>query len=194
MPLLSDAADQAASDAVDLQELRRAVRQLQDAEEIRLVKHRYFRCMDTANHEELRTLLHPELITELIGGTSQVRLRSADAYVDFVREMIHSGIVSQQNGHHPEINVLSDTEAEGRWYLSDMIIDLGQETRTYGTALFDDRYEKHEGRWVIRQMRYERIFEVIEDLDMPLSLTAHKLAEAGVRHPRGRLPVLPEDR
>ena len=181
------------ADDADIGELRRAVRRLEDIEEIRHLKHAYFRCIDTANHEELRTLFHPKVTTELIGGTYQVRLEGADAYVAFIREMIHSGIVSQHNGHHPEIRVINETEAEGRWYLYDLFVDLGKATRMYGTALYEDRYEKLEGRWVIRHSQYRRIFEVMEDLDAPLSLTAHMLAEVGVRHPAGVLPTLPDE-
>lgn len=180
------------ADNVDLAALARDVRRLSDIEAVRRVKHAYFRCIDTAAHDELRTLFHPEVTTELIGATYSVRLNGPDEYVDFIRTIIHAGIVAQHNGHHPEIDILSETEATGRWYLEDVFIDLDKGTRMYGTALYDDTYAKLDGKWLIKHSRYRRIFEVLEPLDKPPNLTAHMLSETGYRHPEGQAVNLQE--
>jgi hypothetical protein len=176
---------------ISMDEIARSLHRLESIHEIQLLKHRYFRCIDTANLAELRELFHPDVTTDLVGGTYQVQLAGADAYVEFIGEMVHAGIVSQHNGHQPEIRIISDDEAEGRWYLYDMFVDLAKNTRMYGTAIYEDRYVRHEGRWVIRHSAYERIYEVVEELDRPLQLSAHLLAKVGKHHAADALPTLP---
>lgn len=182
--------DPAPVSRAEFENLQTAVRRLEDIRAIETLKYRYFRCIDTANLTELRELLHPELETDLRGGDYSVALNGADRFIDFIRAALHSRIVALHQGHHPEIDLLSETEARGRWYLWDDFRDLAAGTRMYGSAIYDDRYVKENGRWLIRETGYVRVFEAVEEVPNPPRLAAHMLGISGRRHAEGNIPTL----
>jgi len=51
-----------------IDELRGDIQRLMDIEAIKQLKHAYFRCIDTANLEELATLFHDDVEAHFIGG------------------------------------------------------------------------------------------------------------------------------
>jgi hypothetical protein len=48
-----------------------------------------------------------------------------------------------------------------------------------GTALYWDRYVKRDGRWVIRETRYERLYEMGRVLDEAPNVSSHYLGTHG---------------
>ncbi len=58
--------------------------------------------------------------------------------------------------------------------------------RTEGTALYQDRYLKVDGRWVIKHQSYERIFERVERIVAAPNLTVNRLAVLGRKLPADR--------
>ena len=166
---------------MDLQELTQAVRRLEDIQAIQTLKYRYLRCADTGDIEGFRKLMHPDVIIDFVGGSYEIKLEGAEAFIRFMRQTMHGGIVGQHSGHHPDITILSDTEATGIWYLFDMFVDNVNLVRMYGSLLYEDGYEKVDGTWLIRSTRYRRVYEVVDKLDKPLNLTAHLLGEVGAR-------------
>ena len=143
-----------------IEELRKDVQRLMDMEAIRQLKHAYFRCIDTANFEELATLFHEDVSVHFIGGTYEWKLQGRAEYLEAVQKSFHTQAIGHHNGHHPEIQVLSETEARGCWYLADNMWQLNMNYFTTGTALYWDRYVKVDGRWLIRETRYRRIYEL----------------------------------
>ena len=91
----------------------------------------------------------------------------------------HNNGEYRHNGHHPEIQILSETEATGIWYLADHMWILDPQFFTSGTALYWDRYEKVDGRWTIRDTKYERIYERNEKQDIEPHLSVHYLRSNG---------------
>jgi hypothetical protein len=159
--------------------LRRSVQHLMDIEAIKQVKHAYFRCLDTANWDELGTLFHEDITVHFKGGTYEWKLEGREAYVDAVRKAFTKQAIGHHNGHHPEIRVESETEATGIWYLVDNMWILNAQFFTTGTALYWDRYVKEDGRWQISQTRYERIYEITQKLEANPPLTSHYLSTHG---------------
>ena len=162
-----------------IEELRADIQRLMDIEAIKQLKHAYFRCIDTANLEELGTLLHEDVLAHFVGGSYEWKLRGREEYVSNIGAAFHNRAVAQHNGHHPEIQMLSETEATGIWYLADHMWVLDHKALTAGTSLYWDRYEKVDGKWLIRETRYERIYEVNQQLDENLPFTAHYLGAYG---------------
>jgi hypothetical protein len=162
-----------------IEELRRDIQRLMDMEAIRQLKYAYFRCLDTANLEELATLFHDEVEVHLRGGNYEWRLTGKQAYLDNVRGAFNRQSVGHHNGHHPEIQMLSPTEATGIWYLADNMWTLNHSFHTAGTALYWDRYVKSDERWLIRETRYERIYETSSVLKESLQLSSHYLGVHG---------------
>jgi len=50
---------------------------------------------------------------------------------------------------------------------------------TTGTALYWDRYVRENGKWLIRETNYERIYEINQTLDERPNLSSHYLGVHG---------------
>lgn len=162
-----------------IEELRKDIQHLMDLEAIRQLKYAYFRCVDTANLEELATLFHDDVTVNFIGGTYEWNVQGKQDYVANIAMAFSKEAVGQHNAHHPEIQLLSDTEATALWYLEDNMWILNHNARTFGTALYRDHYLKVDGKWLIKDTRYERIFEINEQLEAKPALSSHYLGVHG---------------
>jgi hypothetical protein len=162
-----------------LDELRQDVQRLMDIEAIKQLKHAYFRCIDTANMAELGTLFHEDVSVHFLGGSYEWKLEGREEYMKNIGVSFSNKSIGHHNGHHPEIQMLSDTEATGIWYLADNMWILHHKAFTTGTALYWDRYLKVDGRWLIKDTRYERLYEINKTLDENPSLGSHYLGAHG---------------
>jgi SnoaL-like domain len=162
-----------------IEELRRDIQRLMDMEAIRQLKYAYFRCVDTANLEELATLLHDDVSVHFKGGSYEWNFQGKQEYVDNIAMAFSTQAVGQHNAHHPEIQILSETEATALWYLEDNMWILNHKAKTYGTAIYWDRYLKVDGRWLIKDTRYERVYEINEMLAEAPGLSSHYLGVHG---------------
>ena len=122
---------QASAGGID--DLRRDIQRLMDIEAIKQLKYAYFRCIDTANMEELGSLFHDTVSVHFIGGSYEWKLEGKQEYLDNVGMSFSSQSVGHHNGHHPEIQMLSETEATGIWYLADNMWILNHKAFTTGT-------------------------------------------------------------
>lgn len=164
------------------------LQQLSDMEDIRTLKHRYFRGIDTADMALLATLFTADVGVEYRGGTYRVRLSGRDAMVEFLANSFHSGAVAMHHGHMPEITLTGPDEAEGIWYLEDVFINLEERLHTVGTAIYRDRYRREDGAWRIARTEYDRVMEIVSPIDPDARLTAHLLGRAG-RKPEERSDI-----
>jgi hypothetical protein len=162
-----------------IEELRADIQRLMDLEAIRQLKYAYFRCVDTCNLEELPGLLHEDVAVHFTGGNYEWKFQGRDEYVKNIGMAFSREAVGQHNAHHPEIQLLSDTEATAIWYLADNMWILNHNAMTHGTALYWDRYLKVDGRWLIRETSYERVYEINDILDARPNLSSHYLGAHG---------------
>ncbi|MEM1112238.1 MAG: nuclear transport factor 2 family protein [Pseudomonadota bacterium] len=162
-----------------IDELRKDIQRLMDIEAIKQLKHAYFRCVDTANLEEMATLFHDDVSVNFKGGDYEWKLQGKQEYLDNIGVSFSRESVGHHNGHQPEIQILSETEATGIWYLADHMWILNHKALTQGTALYWDRYLKVDGRWLIKDTNYERIYEINSILDEKPHLSSHYLGVHG---------------
>jgi hypothetical protein len=162
-----------------IEELRQDIQRLMDIEAIKRLKHAYFRCIDTANMEELATLLHEDVSVHFIGGTYEWQTQGKQEYLDNIGISFSNQSIGHHNGHQPEIQMISDSEATGIWYLADHMWILHHNAKTYGTALYWDRYLKVDGQWLIKDSNYERLYEINETLEQRPKLGSHYLGVHG---------------
>lgn len=174
-------------------ELREKVQRLEDIREIENLKYRYFRSLDTADHGELRSVLHDDFRTDIVGGDYSIKVEGADKFVEFIRNVMHARIVAIHQGHHPEITFTGTDDAVAKWYLYDDFWDLDNKTRMYGSAIYDDHYVRENGRWLISFTSYVRVVEAVEEVSNPPRFVAHMLGEKGARHIDGVAPRLEGD-
>lgn len=156
------------------------LQQLSDLEDIRTVKHRYFRSIDTADMAVLGTLFTEDVTVDYRGGTYRVVLTGRENMLGFLANSFHSDAIAMHHGHMPDITLTGEDTAEGIWYLEDIFINLGDRTHTIGSAIYRDRYRREDGAWRIAHTEYDRVFEVIRPLADDARITAHHLATAGL--------------
>lgn len=155
------------------------LQQLSDIEEIRLLKHRYFRGIDTADGELLSDLFTDDISVDYRGGYYRIALEGKAAMLDFLANSFHSRTATMHHGHMPEITITGADSAEGVWQLEDIFIDLNKQTHIAGSAIYTDRYRREGGAWRIERTEYDRVMEVVFPLSESARLTAHHLARAG---------------
>ena len=69
---------------VSIDELAKQVQVLRDIEEIKRLKHAYFRCIDTLNIEELKRLTHPKVTTCYVGGSYRIELKDQAEFIEMI--------------------------------------------------------------------------------------------------------------
>jgi hypothetical protein len=158
---------------------------LEDIELIRRLKYRYCRCIDTANIKELRELFVEDATICYVGGSYRFEAQGRDKICEAIGYAFHQEAIAFHHVNHPEIDVVSPTEAIGVWYLKDWFLDLRRKVITDGSALYRDRYVKRGKDWLIQHASYERIFEIVTPVTELPNVTAHWLAKHGKRLPDG---------
>jgi hypothetical protein len=155
------------------------LQQLSDLEDIRQLKARYFRCIDTGNHTELETCFTEDVEIDLRGGGYRLRVQGRTDMVEFIASSFHSDVIAMHQGHTPEIRFTGPDSAEGTWYLQDRFVDPARATDTQGSSLYHDRYVRTAEGWQVAHSEYDRVFELVAPIDPKAAVTAHLLAETG---------------
>lgn len=155
------------------------LQQLSDLEDIRTVKHRYYRGIDTADEALLNTLFTDDVTVEYRGGSYLVRLTGRKPMIEFLMNSFNADSLAVHQGHMPDITLISDNEAEGLWYLDDVFISLERKDVTTGSAIYRDRYRRVDGQWKIAHTEYDRITEVVQPLTDNMQITVNHLAKVG---------------
>jgi SnoaL-like domain len=162
--------------------------QLNDLEQIRALKHRYCRAIDTADLALLETLFTEDVTIEYRGSNYHVNLSGRANMVEFVANSFHSGAVAMHIANMPDISLTGDTSATGIWYLQDIFIDRERALHTTGTAIYRDQYRCEGGVWRICHSEYDRVIETVQPLSDEIEITAQWLARAG-RKPEERSDI-----
>ena len=129
-----------------------------ELEAIRRLKYAYFRSIDLKQFDQLGLLLTEDATAAY--EDAQTSLVGREAIVTWLTKALGGPeIVTEHHGHHPEIDVTSDTTATGSWYLQDRVIVPSADLEIGGTAFYSDRYTKTDGSWRIAHTGYKRVFE-----------------------------------
>lgn len=151
-------------------------------EEIKRLKHRYFRTLDLKQWDEFGDCLAEDIRARY--GTQAMKeplhFDSRQAVVDYMSQNLGHGIVTLHVAQHPEIDVDGD-RATASWCFEDTVIatDFGVTIR--GGGYYHDEYRRDgDGQWRIAATGYERIYEAMTALaDTPsFNLIANRWAEA----------------
>jgi hypothetical protein len=180
-------------DTPTLAQLAAQVQSLLDVEQIKRLKYRYFRCFDTADLPGIAGLCHPEVTLDVNGGIYRFRIEGRERFLDMVREGAHAEMIMQHNGHHPEIDLISPTEARGVWYLQDNVWEFRRKIHITGAAIYRDRYLKVDGVWLLKDIGFERIHEIVEPIERPPNVTFSYLAQHARKLPPGELAAYKKD-
>jgi uncharacterized protein (TIGR02246 family) len=125
-----------------------------EIEEIKKLKARYFRTMDTKDWLGMREVFSDDVVMDVSEAGGGV-VDGADAFLDFLRPTLE-GAVTVHHGHMPEIDLLSHSTARGVWALEDNIVwPDGSRLRGYGH--YHETYEKTGGAWRIKTSKLTRL-------------------------------------
>jgi hypothetical protein len=83
------------------------LQELSDFEDIRTLKHRYFRGIDTADAALLAGLFTEDLVVDYRGGNYRVQVKGRKDMLEFLANSFSSQAVAMHHGHMPDITSLS---------------------------------------------------------------------------------------
>lgn len=152
-------------------------------EEIKRLKHRYFRTLDLKQWDEFADCLADDVSarygTKAMG--EPLHFDSRQAVVDYMTEKLPAGIITLHVAQHPEIDVDGD-RARASWCFEDTVIATDFKVTIRGGGYYHDEYRREsDGTWRITATGYDRIYEAMTSHDDTPSFTllANRWAESG---------------
>lgn len=153
------------------------VERLSAMEEIKQVKARYFRGVDTGDSALVRGILAEDCVLDFMGCCTDpatgrdffpsmnvvMRGRASWSSEGFAK----AGIVSVHQGQNCDITFTSDTSAAVIWSMSDrLFMPAGAPfLQMTGSGYYHETYQKIDGGWKIKTMRIARLR--VEALESP---------------------------
>lgn len=138
---------------------------LRAIEDIKVLKARYFRLVDTKDWLALRALFcdHATVhYTDADHGPMPI-----EEAMKFVRASLEDA-VSLHHGHMPEIDVPDCDHATAVWAMEDQLFwpENSKNSfglyRMHGAGHYHETYERHGGRWLIATLKLTRLRRTIE--------------------------------
>ncbi|WP_371328059.1 nuclear transport factor 2 family protein [Mycobacterium sp. 1423905.2] len=137
---------------------------VEDVEAIKRVKYRYLRALDTKHWDDFA-----ETLTEDVRGDygpslgNELHFTNRTDLVDYMRNSLGPGIITEHRVTHPEITVTGDT-ATGNWYLQDRVIAAEFDFMLIGAAFYRDEYRRTDEGWKISGTGYDRTYDATMSL------------------------------
>jgi uncharacterized protein (TIGR02246 family) len=135
-----------------------AVQQLVDVEEIKRLKARYFRALDTKAWKEFGSVFTVDAVLEVPEAAMVTEGR--DAIVAAVSSAL-VGTTTVHHGHMPEIELNGPDTARGTWAMADYVewpaSESGARVGLRGFGHYHEEYVRRDGRWYIHRSRLERL-------------------------------------
>lgn len=155
------------------------------AEEIKKLKARYFRDLDSKNWAGLDSIFATDAVFDLravnsvrrpiggdlvppLGGEDQI-FTGRNAIVAMIRAAVE-GLITVHHGHAPEIDVLTDNTARGVWALEDILRFPSGELLLNGFGHYHETYEKFGEDWQIKTSKLTRVYLSGGALSLPAAL------------------------
>lgn len=140
---------------------------LEAIEEIRQLKYRYFRTLDTREWDAFGDCLAEDVVarygTKAMGDP--LHFDSRREVVDYMAANMGPGLTSVHIADHPEITVEGDT-ATGSWAFEDTVIASEFNVIIRGAGYYHDEYRRDaDGCWRISRTGYERLYEAVTSLE-----------------------------
>ena len=143
-----------------------AVHELQELEEIRQLKARYCRFLDTKDVESWRAVFTTDVVVTLdmavsVGGADPKTAPPLQGINNFV-PMVMGGLENVATKHHchtPELALVSATTATGIWAMEDLArprFSSLWDRKLFGAGHYHETYEKRAGSWRIKSLHLTR--------------------------------------
>lgn len=138
-------------------------------EEIKQLKARYFRCMDTKDFIGLRAVFADDATFDASCSLSMEPAEDAAAWIhsggDMIAAFVEAAVAPLRTVHHGhchEIELVSETEACGVIAMEDQIWDAtGTDVVLHGMGHYHETYRKDAGQWRILTSRISRLHIIL---------------------------------
>lgn len=159
---------------------------MDDLEEIKKLKARYYRGLDSKDWALYEDVFTEDVVVDLTVAGGE-RYSGRDQYMAYARGL--QLVQSVHQGHMPEIEITSETTATGVWSFEDYNLwEDGSQNHGWGHYL--ETYEKAAGRWRIKTMRLSYLR--VERTEAGAGVQPMYVAgAANVAHLRGLNPAKP---
>jgi hypothetical protein len=134
---------------------------LWEIEQIKQLKARYFRYLDTKQWEKLKAVFAADAsiwrLGQEVGAVEPFRQSVDEFFADIMTG--HDGAValSVHQGHMPEITIIDTDHANGIWSMFDWL-DIPEKRAFQGFGHYFEEYEKDpDGQWRIKSWRLTRL-------------------------------------
>jgi SnoaL-like domain len=133
-----------------------------ELEELRQLKARYCRFLDTKDVESWRGVFTTDVVVTLdmavgVGGADPETAPPLEGVDNFVPMVLGGleGVATMHHCHTPELALTSATSATGIWAMEDLLI-FGDGRELHGAGHYHETYEKHDGSWRIKTLHLTR--------------------------------------
>lgn len=129
-------------------------------EEIKRLKARYFRCVDSKKWSDWEGTFTSDATLDISDDVPGFITNDVRKFVESSRASLKDA-VTVHHGHCPEIEILSDTTAKGSWAMEDVL--TWPETSAmpikalHGYGHYIESYVRVNGRWLISAMTLKRL-------------------------------------
>jgi len=127
---------------------------LAEVEQLKKLKARYFRTMDTKDWKAMRMVFTDDVVVDTTDTGGSV-VTGGDALMEFLESTLQD-TTTVHHGHTPEIEITSPTSATGIWALQDTIL-WPDGNRMTGFGHYHEIYEKVDGEWRIKSSTLTRL-------------------------------------
>jgi SnoaL-like protein len=136
-----------------------AMSRMGDIDDIKRLKYRYLRALDTKNWDDFAATLTDDVIGDYGESLGEEHhFTDRDSLVEFMRSSMPANIITEHRVTHPEIDVDGD-EATGTWYLQDHVIVADFNFLLFGAGFYHDRYRRTPDGWKISATGYDRTYD-----------------------------------
>jgi len=130
-----------------------------DIDDIKTVKYRYLRTLDTKDWDAFADTLADDVIGHYGESAGEEHhFTNRDDLVGFMRASLGPEILTEHRVTHPEITVDGD-EATATWYLQDRVIAPAFDFMLIGAGFYHDRYRRTPDGWKISETGYDRTYD-----------------------------------
>ena len=160
------------------QNIEQRLRALESAEAIRTLKSRYFFACDRKDPVTMRACFADGPVHIDYGAVGT--FDNADALVALYSSIAcHPHMVEMHHGANPQIEVIDETRAQGKWSLHYCLINTQNNSFTQLGGYYEDEYRRTPSGWKISSTR----FVATSTLALDLAGGAAKVLFAGAQPP-----------
>jgi hypothetical protein len=130
-----------------------------DLEDIKRVKYRYLRALDTKHWADYADTMTDDVVGDYGSSLGEEHhFTDRNSLVEYMRTSLPDSVVTEHRVTHPEITIDGD-EASGIWYLQDRVIVVEFDFMLIGAAFYHDQYRRTPDGWKISVTGYKRTYD-----------------------------------